>query len=71
VIRHCSLRLTLYRPALAGFSFFIIQQAEQQRLDQEALAVLCMRKHELDIADGETTSTKVGKDFHFEGAGGL
>ncbi|MBS9759724.1 hypothetical protein [Pseudomonas mosselii] len=31
----------------------IIQQAEQQRMDQEALAVLRMRKHELDIADGE------------------
>ncbi|MCU7238891.1 MULTISPECIES: hypothetical protein [Pseudomonas] len=30
----------------------IIQQAEQQRLDQEALAVLRMRKHELDIVDG-------------------
>ncbi|NIF16144.1 hypothetical protein [Pantoea sp. Cy-639] len=32
----------------------IIQQAEQQRMAQEALAVLRMRKYELDIADGET-----------------
>ncbi|MDR2306130.1 MAG: hypothetical protein LBE53_02880 [Paucimonas sp.] len=32
----------------------IIQQAEQQRMAQETLAVLRMRKCELDIADGET-----------------
>lgn len=31
----------------------IIQQAEQQHMKQETLAVLRMRKHELDIVDGE------------------